>query len=127
MTVCNIRPREAHEKMQKEGYAYLDVRTVEEFRGGHAKGAINVPVFISGPSGRVFNPDFVAQVKEKFPPKTKLVVGCHAGGRSAKACELLAAQGYADCFNIDGGFGGRMDPETGEEIAGWKDEGLPRE
>lgn len=126
MTVQNIRPKEAFQKM-KEGYSYLDVRTKEEFENGHPKGATNIPIFVMGPAGRMPNPKFAEAVKEKFPKATKLVIGCHSGGRSAKACELLQAQGYVDCFNIDGGFGGRTDPATGETIAGWQEEGLPCE
>lgn len=124
MSYSNITPKEAYQKMQ-EGYTYLDVRTVEEFEQGHAKGAIHIPVFVNSPEGRQWNPDFAKQVQEKFLTNTKLVIGCHSGGRSAKACELLAQVGYKDLFNIDGGFGGRMEPQTGEFIKGWKDEGLP--
>lgn len=127
MPHTNIRPREAYEKMQKEGFAYLDVRTVDEFKNGHPKGAVNIPIFLATPSGREFNPNFVTVVKEKFPPTAKLVIGCHSGGRSAKACDLLSCEGYKNIFNIDGGFGGRMEPQTGERIAGWEDEGLPTE
>lgn len=127
MSYTNIRPREAYEKIQKEGYAYLDVRTADEFKNGHAKGAVNIPIFLVTPSGREFNPNFAALVKEKFPAAAKLVIGCHSGGRSGKACELLLSDGYKNIFNIDGGFGGRMDPVTGEQIAGWEKEGLPTE
>lgn len=127
MPHTSIRPREAYEKIQKEGFAYLDVRTADEFKNGHAKGAINIPIFIQGPAGREFNPNFLQLIKEKFPATAKLVIGCHSGGRSGKACELLLAEGYKNIFNIDGGFGGRMEPQTGEQIAGWEEEGLPTE
>lgn len=122
----HITPRNAFERMQ-EGFTYLDVRTTEEFKKGHPKGAINIPVFIAGPSGREFNPNFLALVKEKFDKNAKLVVGCQSGGRSAKACELLTAEGYAHVVNCKGSFGGGPDPETGDIVKGWKDEGLPCE
>ncbi|MDO8527664.1 MAG: rhodanese-like domain-containing protein [Deltaproteobacteria bacterium] len=120
MSYQNIQPKEAFQKT-KEGYAYLDVRTTEEFDAGHAKGAVNISIFISTPAGREFNPNFLALVAEKFPKPAKLVIGCHSGGRSGKACELLNAQGYNDVFNIDGGFGGKPG------IPGWEEEGLPVE
>lgn len=127
MTYSNVTPKEAFQKMQ-EGYLYLDVRTVEEFKNGHAKGAVNIPIFISGPAGRQPNPNFVDQVKEKLPPPAKLVIGCHSGGRSGRACEILDKEGYQHLFNIDGGFGGRMDGATGQLAqVGWKAEGLPCE
>ncbi len=126
MAYGNIFPKEADQKI-KEGYAYLDVRTEEEFKQGHAKGATNIPIFLITPAGREFNPEFVEQVEKKFPAASKLVIGCHSGGRSAKACQLLESAGFKNLFNIDGGFGGRPDPETGEYIKGWKEEGLPCE
>lgn len=126
MPFTHIRPEEACQKMEK-GYFYLDVRTVEEFAQGHAKGAVNIPIFIKTPVGREQNPNFLALVQEKFPKNSKLVVGCHSGGRSAMACQVLQAQGYADVCNIIGGFGGGADPDTGEAIAGWKGAGLPVE
>lgn len=124
MTYCNISPKEAYQKVQ-DGYTYLDVRTVDEFKNGHPKGAVNIPIFVHSPQGRQPNPDFLSQVQEKFPKGTKLVIGCHAGGRSAKACQMLSPLGYQDIFNVDGGFGGRIDPETGEPVKGWRDENLP--
>lgn len=127
MAFTNITPKGAFEKMEKEGFCYLDVRTVEEFQQGHAKGSVNIPIFLKTPAGRQLNPEFIAAVQKKFPATAKLVIGCHSGGRSAKACELLEAQSYKNLFNIDGGFGGRPSPETGEQIKGWKDEGLPCE
>lgn len=126
MAYCNINPREAYQKT-KEGFDYLDVRTPEEFEQGHAKGAINIPLFLATPAGRQLNPEFIEKVQEKFGVDSKLVIGCHSGGRSGKACQFLGELGYKNLFNIDGGFGGRIDPETGEPIKGWKEEGLPCE
>lgn len=42
---------EALDLLQKQGYEYLDVRTVEEFQAGHAPGAVNIPVMVRGPGG----------------------------------------------------------------------------
>ena len=127
MTYANIFPKEAFQKIEKEGFSYLDVRTEEEFKQSHAKGALNIPIFLATPAGRQFNPEFLAAVQEKFPANAKLVIGCHSGGRSGKACQLLEEVGYKNLFNIDGGFGGRFNPETGEQIKGWSEEGLPCE
>ena len=120
MTFENISPQAAYQKT-KEGYVYLDVRTIEEFREGHAKGAINIPIFIAAPGGRALNPNFLALVTEKFPKETKLVLGCRSGGRSAKACELLEQIGFTTLCNINGGFIGS------EESPGWQVLGLPCE
>jgi len=117
-----ISPKEAYEKMQ-EGFAYLDVRTPEEFAKGHAKGAVNIPLFTGSMEGeRQFNMNFVEEVKKQFPADVKLIVGCHSGGRSSMACELLSKHnGSQTLCNIDGGFGGNLHQK------GWKAEGLPTE
>lgn len=127
MAYTNITPQEAFQKVEKEGFCYLDVRTEEEFAQGHAKGAVLVPIFVNTPAGRQPNPNFLIQVQVQFPPTTQLVIGCHSGARSAKACQLLAEKGYKNIFNIDGGFGGRVDPQTGKTIKGWQALGLPCE
>lgn len=118
MSYQTITPKEAYQKMQ-ESYVYLDVRTPQEFQSGHPKGSVNIPIFFAGPAGRQLNPNFVEEAKAQFPKETKLLIGCHSGGRSAKACEILAAQGYAILCNVDGGFGGNPNQ------TGWHDEGLP--
>ncbi|URE27117.1 RHOD [Musa troglodytarum] len=41
----------AHELL-KAGHRYLDVRTEEEFSGGHAVGAVNIPYMFKSSSGR---------------------------------------------------------------------------
>ncbi len=126
MGFIHIKPKEAYQRMQ-EGFVYLDVRTVEEFQNGHAKGAFNIPIFFKSPAGREQNPNFLALIQDKFPKNSKIVIGCQSGGRSSMACQILVAQGYTDVCNIAGGFGGGVDPDTGEPIAGWRDAGLPVE
>lgn len=63
------------------GATLLDVRTREEFAGGHVKGAKNIPV-----------QELAARLKEV--PKGHVVVYCRSGGRSASAAALLKGQGY---------------------------------
>ncbi|MFZ5482144.1 MAG: rhodanese-like domain-containing protein [Myxococcota bacterium] len=70
----------------------LDVRTPEEFAGGHVPGARNVPV-----------QDLERRVAELEPFRGKAVyVICQSGGRSVKASELLAARGFS-AVNVKGG------------------------
>src|SRR5690242_4170302 len=91
------------------GYAYLDVRTVEEFEAGHPAGAFNAPVMTRGPAGVQPNPDFARVVAAKFAKDAKLVVGCQAGGRSQRACAELAAAGFTGIVDMSAGFGGGRD------------------
>lgn len=121
-----IRAREAQARMQ-QGWRYLDVRSAQEFKDGHAQGAINIPLMHKALLGLKPNPQFAEQVEAAIPKETKLVVGCAVGGRSAKACGILLDLGYQDVANIDGGFVGKNDPATGERIRGWREEGLPVE
>jgi rhodanese-related sulfurtransferase len=127
MPINQVEPPQAHEILKSNPDAiYLDVRTEPEFAQGHATGAINVPVvFIKGPGQMELNGEFVDVVAKTLPREKKLVVGCLAGGRSQRACELLEAAGYTDLTNVRGGFGGARDVSGQIVVAGWRDAGLP--
>jgi rhodanese-related sulfurtransferase len=126
MKIETITPDEAHRRMTGASHhRYLDVRSVEEFTQGHAEGAINIPIALMSGGGMSPNPNFMKVVQATIPKETPLVVGCQAGGRSGRACEMLAAAGYTTVANIDGGFGGRKDFIGRVAQKGWKDLGLP--
>jgi rhodanese-related sulfurtransferase len=127
MAIKQTEPPQAHEILQANPDAiYLDVRTEGEFAQGHPTGAINIPVvFIKGPGQMEPNDDFL-QVAEKALPRDKqLVVGCLAGGRSQRACEILESAGFTDLTNVRGGFGGARDQSGRVVVPGWRDAGLP--
>jgi len=125
----DLNPEEAKKLLDgPEGWIYLDVRTEEEFRTGHAAGARNLPIFVRNASGRMApNPDFAAQAKRLFPKESRLVVGCASGVRSLRACDALATEGYTNLANLSSGFMGRQNPETGRLELGWRACGLPCE
>ncbi len=127
MPIQQAEPAQAHELLKQHPDAvYLDVRTEPEFAQGHPAGAVNVPVvFIKGPGQMELNNDFVEVVARTLPRGKKLVVGCLAGGRSQRACELLEAAGYTDLTNVRGGFGGARDSSGEVVVTGWRDAGLP--
>ncbi len=127
MPIIQVEPPQAHEILKSNPDAvYLDVRTEAEFAQGHPAGAINVPVvFIKGPGQMELNGEFADVVAKTLPRDKKLVVGCLAGGRSQRACELLEAAGYSDLTNVRGGFGGARDASGQVVVAGWRDAGLP--
>jgi rhodanese-related sulfurtransferase len=129
MDIPQTTPTEAYDILQQQPDAiYLDVRTAPEFEAGHPTGARHVPVMFFGAGGQPRpNPDFVAAVEAVVPRTTKLLIGCQAGGRSQRACELLRDAGYTDVTNVRGGFGGARD-QTGRLVTpGWRDTGLPVE
>ncbi len=122
-----INAKEAYEQMQKDPeYIYLDVRSIPEYEQGHPKGSINIPIMHFNPSlGMVPNEDFVKVAAAVLPKDAKLVVGCKTGGRSYRACEILAQLGYTNLTNVSGGFLGAMD-NTGRIVEpGWSMLELP--
>jgi rhodanese-related sulfurtransferase len=127
MPINQAEPPQAYESLQRHADAvYLDVRTEQEFAQGHPAGAINIPVvFIKAPGQMEVNPDFVAVAQKALPKGKKLIVGCMAGGRSQRACEMLEQAGYMDLTNVRGGFGGSRDQSGQVIVAGWRDAGLP--
>jgi rhodanese-related sulfurtransferase len=104
----------------REGWTYVDVRTEEEFALGHAPGAYNVPVAFRGPRGMEPNERFVEVMERTFPRERPLVVACAMGGRSARACELLAQAGFSRLVNMDGGFSGVRDASGAVREPGWQ-------
>ena len=124
--VKRVTPIEA-DALLKEGWTYLDVRSIPEFEGGHPAGAVNVPLLHMVNGRMAPNPAFQSVVEGNFAKDAKLVVGCKMGGRSAQAAALLAAAGYTSIIDVRGGFGGERDNMGRVSCAGWADSGLPVE
>jgi len=104
---------------QDPEYVYIDVRTVEEFEQGHVPGAYNIPILFRTALGMQPNPEFLDAVTRRFPQGQKIVFGCKSGGRSQRACEMLAQQGYAYLVNMAGGFHGASDMSGNMLEQGW--------
>ncbi len=87
----------AAEKADKKTSApiVLDVRTADEFKTGHLKGAKNLDFLAA---------DFAALAAKLDPAKT-YVVHCQSGGRSTKCLNVLKAAGIKNLIHLDGGFG----------------------
>ena len=68
-----------------------------------------------GPGGMAPNPDFLAVVEKSFPRDTRLVVGCKAGGRSAKAAAALEQAGFTNVVDQTNGYEGTPLPTGGVE------------
>jgi len=80
-------------------FVVIDVRTVEEFKSGHIKGARLMPV------------DVLEKHFADIPRDKQVYVYCHSGKRSAKAAKMLIEHGFTRIENIQGG------------IEAWKDAG----
>lgn len=72
----------------------LDVRTDEEFNGGHLQGAVNMDVN---------DPSFGDRLKQ-LDTTQPVFVYCLAGGRSARAAEILKDMGFPAVYNMEGGM-----------------------
>lgn len=82
------------ELSKSENPQLLDVRTPEEFKEGHLKGALNYNV-----NSGVFENE-IANLDKKRP----VLVYCLSGGRSAAAAEVLAGKGFSKVYNLAGGI-----------------------
>jgi phage shock protein E len=72
----------------------LDVRTEQEFTGGHLAQALNLD----------FNaPDFQTQLLSLDKTKPYLVY-CAVGGRSSKAAKFMQEMGFQQVYNVSEGF-----------------------
>ena len=113
MGLKDVDVRTAFELQSREGYTYVDVRSVPEYDGGHAQGAHNVPLLHRDPAtGQMLpNPEFLAGDAGQLPAeRPSSSIGCQMGGRSARAAQVLAAAGYEDVANVRGGYGGAPRP-----------------
>jgi rhodanese-related sulfurtransferase len=124
--VKRVMAAEAAE-LVKEGWAYLDVRSIPEFDDGHPPGAANVPLLHFQGGRMAPNPDFQRVVEANFPKDAKIVVGCKAGGRSLQAATLMQAAGYTNVVDMRGGFHGERDAFGRVAAPGWAEAGLPVE
>lgn len=116
--VKRVAPQEAKDLIDREGYVYVDVRSIPEWEEGHPTGSFNVPLMHMGPAGMAPNPDFLSVMEKSFPKDAKLVLGCKGGGRSLRAAGLLEQAGWQTVVDQRAGFEGHAEP-------GWRPAGLP--
>jgi rhodanese-related sulfurtransferase len=121
-----VTPEEAKDLIDKEGWVYVDVRSIGEFNAGHATGAYNVPLNHIGKSGVTPNEKFLAAMDKVFPKDAKLIVACQAGGRSARAAAQLENAGFTNVADLGAGFEGKVDAATRTvSEPGWRRKNLP--
>jgi phage shock protein E len=77
------------QQLQQRGVTVLDVRTADEFQGGHVPGAINIPY------------DQVAARSAEVGPKGKpVLLYCRSGRRSGVAAAELVKQGFTAVYDF---------------------------
>ena len=131
MGVKQISVEEAQQAMTaSDNVVYIDVRTPEEFLGGHPPKAVNIPVVLPSPGARQMAPnlEFMRVVEANVSKEKQVIVGCKMGGRSQIAADLMHSAGYSDVSNMRGGFAGEPDRMTGQiAVPGWIQLQLPVE
>jgi len=95
----HVAPAALQERLaQGEDMLVLDVRTPEEFAGGHIQGAVNVPV------DRM--PETLAGLKAGFGEHRNepVVVVCQRGPRAVRAAAMLKGAGLTNVALLSGGM-----------------------
>ena len=96
-------PQQVVQMINRGKTVLVDVRTPEEFAGGHLRDAKNIPLA-----------DFATRVGELDKSKGKsIVIVCQTGARADKAIALLRKAGFEDVVGLEGG------------LAAWRAANLP--
>lgn len=72
------------------GATLVDVRTREEYAGGHIPGSVNIPL------------NNLKASLSKIPKNKAVITCCASGMRSGAAKSLLSSKGYAEVHNGGG-------------------------
>ena len=89
--ILGIGPKVDFSELVKQGAIILDVRSKGEYRSGHIKGSVNIPV------------DQLQKNLHKFNDKKRLIITCCASGmRSSSAKGILISNGYTNVHNGGG-------------------------
>ena len=91
--LLGLAPRVNFKDLVKNGAQIIDVRTPGEFKSGHIRGAVDIPLQnISTQTSRI---------KKDMP----VITCCASGMRSASAKSILKANGFAEVHNGGGWIG----------------------
>ena len=83
---------ELKEKLDKENWTVLDVRSIEEYESGHIKGSINLYAGLLGEN------------LDKIPRDKPIAVICKSGTRSGFGASILLRNGVENIYNVMGGM-----------------------
>jgi rhodanese-related sulfurtransferase len=83
-----IGPKADFAELVRQGAIIMDVRTKNEFVGGHIKRSVNIPV------------NMLSSNLSRFKDKDKAIITCCATGmRSGSAKSILKSNGYTQVYN----------------------------
>jgi rhodanese-related sulfurtransferase len=99
--VTEMTPQEAKPAVEAAYAQFIDVRTPEEYKAGHAERTKNIPL------------DELAQNLDKLEKNEPVYLICQTGMRSMKAAQMLNEAGFPQTVSIAGG------------TTAWQDAGFP--
>lgn len=86
--MLGLAPKIDYAELIKNGATVVDVRSRGEFAGGHAKGAVNIPL------------DQLNANLGRFKSKDQVIITCCASGmRSSSAKQILKQAGFVNVHN----------------------------
>ncbi|HEX5111472.1 MAG TPA: rhodanese-like domain-containing protein [Saprospiraceae bacterium] len=88
--VFQTKPEVNYKDLVAHGAQLIDVRTPAEFKQGHLRGAINIPLQILG--------DNLSKIRKDKP----VITYCASGMRSAAAKSVLINKGFDSVYNGGG-------------------------
>lgn len=99
----NISHLNATKMMNKGKVTILDIRDLTEFRTGHLRNSLHIPL-------KELPAKMTKLEKSKDQP---VIVVCQSGSRGPAAISQLKQAGFKEVYNLDGG------------IASWQQKGMP--
>lgn len=85
---------EMQELLELEDIQLVDVRTPEEYTGGHIANSQNIDYN---------SPTFDSEI-EKLDKSKPVIIYCKSGGRSAKCAKKLEDAGFVKIYDLNGGI-----------------------
>jgi len=85
--LLGLGPKVDYRDLLQKGAVIIDVRTPNEFRGGHIKTALNIPL------------NNLASQVSKIKKDKPVITCCASGMRSASAKTFLQSNGFKEVYN----------------------------
>lgn len=90
-SIKEASPAETQAAVSKPYSQFIDVRTPEEYLGGHASRAVNIPL------------DSLMSSLDRLEKNEPIYLICQTGRRSGQAAEMLKGAGFSNVINVTGG------------------------
>ena len=88
--IFKSKPKADFKELLKHGAQLIDVRTKEEYHGGHIRGSVNIPLQQLQNS--------LSKIKKDKP----VITYCASGMRSSSAKSILKQKGFQEVYNGGG-------------------------